>query len=337
MEGEGNGQGAARSGQASSCWHGSRRIAAATCFAERCLAGRPRQGRGRPARRRGAGGGRSREPRSRCRLCRRHHDRPGEPRRGQGRGPQYESISATVASRRRSTGGSVGPSSTWATSWGTGRPPCWRRSSDPIHLCLCQRHRERPADVPEARAGREAGRLPRRERRITLDLGLRTSRASPTMASIDYTDQTVDPGTGTLPARGKLPRPGRGRSIPASSAGCACRSAERMTRCSYPSGAGLRSGRQVLPGRELQTRSSIANMHTGLDGGERARDRRRTQGRRPGRVSGLQQAGRDHGNPDARCRAAEADATNEHPTARNRPRRHARPAGQRQARARTPT
>ena len=51
------------------------------------------------------------------------------------------------------------------------------------------------------------------ENAIALDLGLANETGFPHHGFLDYTDQTVDPGTGTLQARGKFPNPG-GRHLP---------------------------------------------------------------------------------------------------------------------------
>jgi membrane fusion protein (multidrug efflux system) len=55
---------------------------------------------------------------------------------------------------------------------------------------------------------REGKRGDFRKETLTLDLGLPNETGFPHQGTIDYTDPTVDPGSGTIQARGKFPNPG---------------------------------------------------------------------------------------------------------------------------------
>jgi RND family efflux transporter MFP subunit len=60
---------------------------------------------------------------------------------------------------------------------------------------------------------REGKRVDFRKEPIALDLGLPNETGFPHRGVIDYTDPTVDPGSGTIQARGKFPNPGPNPTI----------------------------------------------------------------------------------------------------------------------------
>jgi membrane fusion protein (multidrug efflux system) len=60
---------------------------------------------------------------------------------------------------------------------------------------------------------REGKRADFRKEPVTLDLGLPSETGFPHRGRIDYTDPTVDPGTGTIQARGVFPNPGPNNTI----------------------------------------------------------------------------------------------------------------------------
>ncbi len=98
---------------------------------------------------------------------------------------------------------------------------------------------------------REGKRVDFRKEPIALDLGLPNETGFPHPGTIDYVDPTVDPGSGTIQARGKFANPGpnneiypglfcRIRCAPHENPGCPARA---------PALAGVRPGGLVPAGR----------------------------------------------------------------------------------------
>ena len=122
---------------------------------------------------------------------------------------------------------------------------------------------------------REGKRVDFRKETITLDLGLPNETGFPHRGTIDYADPTVDPGSGTIQARGKFPNPGPNPTI---YPGLFCRvrvptdhDARRLARA--PAVARLRPGRLVSAGGGLRQQGRAALRDPG-------RDRRIAQGDR---------------------------------------------------------
>ena len=184
--------------------------------AERRLAGRPGQGRGRSQEVRGPGRGRQGEPRAGPgRLRDEHAHREGQRRPGRGGGPERRARPRLLPHPRPvQRPDQPRQPATSATSWATGRPTVLATivQVDPIYAYMT-RQRERPADVPEAGPGGQAGRFPEgADPRWTW--AWPTRRDSRTPGRIDYADPTVDPARARSRSAASSRTPGRATDLP---------------------------------------------------------------------------------------------------------------------------